>query len=52
MVTPSRSFCQDDQADYEVELLVIIENDAKNVSKEISLGYVLGCTAGNNVSSR
>jgi len=44
--------CQDDQADYEGELVVILGKDAKNVSKENALDYVLGYTAGNDVSSR
>jgi len=44
--------CQDDQADYEGELVVIIGKAAKNVSKENALDYVLGYTAGNDVSSR
>jgi len=44
--------CQDDQADYEGELVVIIGKDAKNVPKEKALDYVLGYTAGNDVSSR
>lgn len=44
--------CQDDQADYEGELVVIIGKDAKNVSKDDALDYVLGYTAGNDVSSR
>jgi 2-keto-4-pentenoate hydratase/2-oxohepta-3-ene-1,7-dioic acid hydratase in catechol pathway len=44
--------CQDDQADYEGELVVVMGKDAKNVSKENALDYVLGYTAGNDVSSR
>ena len=44
--------CQDDQADYEGELVIIIGKDAKNISKENALDYVLGYTAGNDVSSR
>jgi hypothetical protein len=44
--------CQDDQADYEGELVVVIGKDAKNVSKEDALDYVLGYTAGDDVSSR
>jgi len=44
--------CQDEQADYEGELVVILGKDAKNVSKENALDYVLGYTAGNDVSSR
>jgi 2-keto-4-pentenoate hydratase/2-oxohepta-3-ene-1,7-dioic acid hydratase in catechol pathway len=44
--------CQDDQADYEGELVVIIVRDAKNVSKEEALDYVLGYTAGDDISSR
>ena len=44
--------CQDNQADYEGELVIIMGKDAKNVSKEEALEYVLGYTAGNDVSSR
>jgi len=44
--------CQDDQADYEGELVVIIGKDAKNVSKDHALEYVLGYTAGNDLSCR
>src|ERR1700694_2128353 len=44
--------CQDDQADYEGELVVVIGKDAKNVSRENALDYVLGYTAGDDVSSR
>ena len=44
--------CQDDQADYEGELVVMIGKPAKNVSKEQALDYVLGYTAGNDISSR
>jgi len=44
--------CQDEQADYEGELVVILGKDAKNVSKEDALEYVLGYTAGDDVSSR
>jgi Fumarylacetoacetate (FAA) hydrolase family len=44
--------CQDDQADYEGELVVIIGKDAKNVSKEDAFEYVLGYTAGDDLSSR
>ena len=44
--------CQDDQADYEGELVVVIGKDAKNIKKEDALDYVLGYTAGNDISSR
>jgi hypothetical protein len=44
--------CQDDQADYEGEFVIIIGRDAKNVRKDEALEYVLGYTAGNDVSSR
>lgn len=44
--------CQDDQADYEGELVVIIGKDAKNVSKQHALDFVLGYTVGNDISSR
>lgn len=43
---------QDSQADYEGELTVVIGKDCKNVSEEEALDYVLGYTAGNDVSSR
>ncbi|OCK95621.1 uncharacterized protein K441DRAFT_658329 [Cenococcum geophilum 1.58] len=38
--------------DYEGELTVIIGRDAKNVSAANALSYVLGYTAGNDVSAR
>ncbi|KAJ4152091.1 hypothetical protein NW765_017600 [Fusarium oxysporum] len=38
--------------DYEGELCVVIGRDAKNVSKDHALDYVLGYTAGNDVSAR
>jgi 2-keto-4-pentenoate hydratase/2-oxohepta-3-ene-1,7-dioic acid hydratase in catechol pathway len=43
---------QDDQADYEGELCIVIGRDAKNVSTEDALSYVAAFTAGNDVSSR
>ncbi|RGP70031.1 hypothetical protein FSPOR_4323 [Fusarium sporotrichioides] len=43
---------QDDQADYEGELVVIIGKNAKNVSESEALDYVAAYTAGNDVSSR
>ncbi|KAJ4032064.1 hypothetical protein NW753_013373 [Fusarium oxysporum] len=43
---------QDDQADYEGELVVIIGKDAKNVSEAEALKYVAAYTAGNDISSR
>ncbi|KAJ5651731.1 hypothetical protein N7507_009157 [Penicillium longicatenatum] len=38
--------------DYEGELTVVVGKDAKNVSEEEALGYVLGYTAGNDISAR
>jgi 2-keto-4-pentenoate hydratase/2-oxohepta-3-ene-1,7-dioic acid hydratase in catechol pathway len=38
--------------DYEGELTVLIGKDAKNVSEEHALDFVLGYTAGNDVSAR
>lgn len=43
---------QDDQADYEGELCIVIGKDAKDVSKEDALSYVAAYTAGNDISSR
>lgn len=39
-------------ADYESELVVVIGKTAKNVTESSALDYVLGYTAGNDVSSR
>lgn len=41
-----------DMLDYEGELTVVISRDAKNVSEENALDYVLGYTAGNDLSAR
>lgn len=38
--------------DYEAELTVVIGRDAKNVSEDDALDYVLGYTCGNDVSAR
>ena len=43
---------QDDQADYEGELCMIMGKDAKDVSMSDALSYVAAYTAGNDVSSR
>lgn len=43
---------QDDQADYEGELCVVIGKPAKNVSREDALSYVAAYTCGNDISSR
>lgn len=43
---------QDEQADYEGELCLIIGRDAKNVSKQDALSYVAAYTIGNDISSR
>jgi len=40
------------QLDYEGELSVIIGKDAKNITESEALNYVLGYTAGNDVSAR
>jgi len=41
-----------DEVDYECELCIIIGRQAKNVTRENALDYVLGCTCGNDVSAR
>ncbi|KAJ5662858.1 hypothetical protein N7507_003589 [Penicillium longicatenatum] len=43
---------QNDQADYEGELCIVIGKDAKNVPVEEALNYIAAYTAGNDVSSR
>ncbi|KAK1722798.1 hypothetical protein CaCOL14_010343 [Colletotrichum acutatum] len=44
--------CQDDQADYEGELCLVIGKDAKDVSVSDALSYVAAYTCGNDISSR
>ncbi|KUI61336.1 hypothetical protein VP1G_08492 [Cytospora mali] len=43
---------QDEQADYEGELCMVIGKEAKDVSVEDALSYVVAYTCGNDVSSR
>ncbi|KAJ5889151.1 hypothetical protein N7504_009961 [Penicillium tannophilum] len=43
---------QNDQADYEGELCIVIGKDAKDVPVEEALSYVAAYTVGNDVSSR
>lgn len=43
---------QDDQADYEIELVVVMGKDAKHCSLENALDHVVGYTVGNDVSAR
>ncbi|SCV73157.1 BQ2448_7082 [Microbotryum intermedium] len=47
-----RSVVADEAADYESELAVVMGKDCKDVTEETALDYVLGYTAGNDVSSR
>ncbi|KAH6667416.1 hypothetical protein B0J14DRAFT_518715 [Halenospora varia] len=44
--------CQDDQADYEGELCLVIGRDCKDVSEAEALSYVVAYTCGNDISSR
>lgn len=48
IVLPNNS----EKVDYEAELVIVIGKDAKNVSRESALDYVLGYTIGNDVSAR
>lgn len=41
--------CQREEADWEVELCVVIGKDCKNVSEEDALDYVVGYTVANDV---
>ncbi|KAJ5673976.1 hypothetical protein N7462_009415 [Penicillium macrosclerotiorum] len=43
---------QDDQADYEGELCLILGRDAKNVPESEALTYIAAYTVGNDISSR
>jgi 2-keto-4-pentenoate hydratase/2-oxohepta-3-ene-1,7-dioic acid hydratase in catechol pathway len=47
-----KSTLADSSADYESELVVIIGKTCKDVSEADAFDYVLGYTAGNDVSSR
>ncbi|KAJ0159786.1 Uncharacterized protein CTA2_9114 [Colletotrichum tanaceti] len=44
--------CQDDQADYEGELCLVMGRDAKDVPVSEALDYVAAYTCGNDISSR
>lgn len=46
------TIAQDEQADYEGEICIVIGKDAKDVAEADALDYVAGYTAGNDVSSR
>ncbi|WVW83546.1 hypothetical protein I302_105567 [Kwoniella bestiolae CBS 10118] len=47
-----KSFVSDDAADFESEVALIIGKEAKNVSQDNALDYLLGITAANDISSR
>ncbi len=48
----SKSFVDDDAADWEAEVAVIISKPCKDVTETEAMEYVLGITAANDVSSR
>eukprot|EP01132_Coremiostelium_polycephalum_P002267 gene2267-2790_t len=41
-----------DEVDYEVELVVVIGKEGKNIKREEALDYVIGYTVGNDISAR
>ena len=43
---------QDDTADYEAELTMIVSKDGRDIPESEALDYVLGYTCGNDVSAR
>jgi len=43
---------QDDTADYEAELTVVISKDGRDIPESEAYDYVLGYTSGNDVSAR
>ncbi|OCF75611.1 mitochondrial protein [Kwoniella mangroviensis CBS 8886] len=47
-----KAYVPDDAADYEAEVAIVIGKQAKNVSEEEALDYLLGITAANDLSSR
>ncbi|KAF9339430.1 hypothetical protein BGZ91_005923 [Linnemannia elongata] len=46
------SIAENNQADYECELAVVMGKKCKNVKEEHALDYVLGYTVGNDISTR
>ena len=46
------SIAQDDTADYEAELALVISKEGKNIPESEALDYVLGYTCSNDVSAR
>ncbi len=51
-IIPIPKVAQHDEMDYEVELAVVIGQDAKDASEEQALDYVLGYTCGNDLTAR
>jgi len=49
---PVAKAAQDEQLDFETELALVIGKDARDVSEENALDYVLGYTCSNDVSVR
>lgn len=49
---PIPKIAQEGEADYEIELCVVIGKDAKDVSRGEAMEYVAGFTVGNDVSAR
>lgn len=49
---PIPKVAQDDQADYEGELSIVIGKTGKNISKEDAIDYVAGYVSSNDISSR
>lgn len=45
-------FAQDDSADYEAEMALIISKDGRDIPESEAYDYVLGYTASNDVSAR
>jgi 2-keto-4-pentenoate hydratase/2-oxohepta-3-ene-1,7-dioic acid hydratase in catechol pathway len=45
-------FVQDETTDYEAELTLVISKDGRDIPEANALDYVLGFTAGNDVSAR
>lgn len=49
---PIPKIAQDDQADYEGELSIVIGKTGKNISKDDAIDYVAGYVSSNDISSR
>ena len=49
---PITKLIQDEQADYEAELVMVIGKEGKDIEEEDAMEYILGYTGSNDMSAR